>query len=385
MNTMRLKEILGLKRGHGSIGERKLVENILLPYKPTPYLSADMQVAAYVITTDPASKILWSCHIDTVHPIADDARQVVIWDDAQESTMTAYKQDNAPLGADDGAGVWLLLEMIDMKVPGTYIFHRGEERGGIGSKAMAAQHSAFLSGFTHAIAFDRRDTCSVITHQASRRCCSQPFALQLSAKLSSPFYEIKPDSGGIYTDTREYTGLIGECTNVSVGYYNEHTGSEMLDLQFLYYLRDKMISTDFSTLVSERKAGEVDPADDNWWEGYYDRYGYGSQSSYKGNVTSLPKLGKKSKAKAKTSKRGYAYDEEVIIRDHTDVLNVKFRDLRRWTITAAPEDVADLLLTMAEEIAALEREIDMLQPLDIEDTDTPLEFMTGDKLFQDDN
>ena len=52
------------------------------------------------------------------------------------------------LGADDGAGVFLMLEMIDANVEGTYIFHRGEERGGWGSSQIAELHADYIKQFT---------------------------------------------------------------------------------------------------------------------------------------------------------------------------------------------------------------------------------------------
>jgi hypothetical protein len=64
------------------------------------------------------------------------------------------------LGADDGAGIALLLRMIDNKIPGSYIFHLREEIGGTCAKGMAMHHSDFLVKFDRAITFDRRRNCS---------------------------------------------------------------------------------------------------------------------------------------------------------------------------------------------------------------------------------
>jgi hypothetical protein len=41
----------------------------------------------------------------------------------------------------------------------------------------------------------------------------------------------------VYIQTRaEFTGIISECTNISVGYYKEHTHAEHQDIEHLIRL-----------------------------------------------------------------------------------------------------------------------------------------------------
>ena len=63
--------------------------------------------------------------------------------------------DATCLGADDGAGIYIMLRMIETKKPGLYVFHRGEERGGIGAKATVTKHAEFFKkgGYEQCIAF----------------------------------------------------------------------------------------------------------------------------------------------------------------------------------------------------------------------------------------
>jgi hypothetical protein len=220
-----------------------------------------------------ASKILWSCHIDTVHSLEfDNAKsQKIIFD--VDDTMLAMSGGQYPLGADNGAGMWLLLEMIAEGVPGTYIFHRGEERGGIGSDGMATHWADMIKMHTHAIAFDRRGFTDVITHQWGGRCCSERFANQMSAILGMGY---EPDDGGSFTDTANYTHLIPECTNISVGYHDEHSQNESLDLTHLVELRAKVIEAFKEpkyALIVERKVTDTD--DDRWGYGTYGMYARG--------------------------------------------------------------------------------------------------------------
>lgn len=208
----------------------------------------------------PGENILWSSHLDTVHHKGGKqnirkARDIV--------TLAPGSKSNC-LGADDSAGVWLMTEMVRAKKPGLYIFHRAEECGGLGSDYIATHTPNLLDGIDSAIALDRRGFGDVITFQMSR-CASDKFAESLAAGLDMNF---APDDTGTFTDTANYTHLIGECTNLSVGYKSQHSHNESLDIGFLCALREKLIALDTSTLVFSREAGAED------WGGFgYGNYG----------------------------------------------------------------------------------------------------------------
>ena len=89
------------------------------------------------------------------------------------------------LGADDKAGVTILMYMIENNVPGLYYFFLGEERGCIGSRKVASQHKREpLPNITKVVSFDRRGTDSIITYQMGGRCCSENFGQSLSDELN---------------------------------------------------------------------------------------------------------------------------------------------------------------------------------------------------------
>lgn len=260
-----LLEILSLKRPHGGAGELFVAENILarLPYELMVFKDKSGHPMAYLVevasTTVPESRTVFVAHLDTVH--REDGPNPVIYD---ESIGWMSKEDGTPLGADDGAGVWLLYKMIEASVPGTYLFTVGEERGGVGAKWMAANAEEFLSKFDRAIEFDRRGTTSVITHQGFGRCCSDEFAEALAGKLGMGF---KPDDTGVYTDTAEFTDVISECTNISCGYNREHSGMETLDTIFLQALLCNCVSLDWESLPVARDPSVVDTLgyEGAWW------------------------------------------------------------------------------------------------------------------------
>jgi hypothetical protein len=61
-----------------------------------------------------------------------------------------------------------------------------------------------------------------------------------------------PDDTGVFTDTANYIDIIPECTNVSCGYANEHTGNETLHLPTLFALRNQCLVIDWETLPTVR-------------------------------------------------------------------------------------------------------------------------------------
>lgn len=215
---------------------------------------------------DPACPVMWSSHTDTVHRAAGTQRVVY-----GGGLLSLHETSQSScLGADCTVGVWLMINMIRRNVPGLYIFHDSEEVGGLGSDYIAKHTPELLDNIQFAIAFDRRGTSSVITHQGSR-CASDAFGSALAAQLGKPF---TLDTGGTFTDTANYTHIVPECTNISVGYYNAHTSNEYLDVSFAAHLLERLCQLDIAALPVMR-----DPAKDNEFASLTDGFGY-QRSSY---------------------------------------------------------------------------------------------------------
>jgi hypothetical protein len=172
------------------------------------------------------------------------------------------------LGADDKAGVTVMLSMIEHKIKGLYYFFLGEEVGCKGSKLVAAKHK--LEPIPHikkVISFDRRGTDSVITFQSYSRCCSETFGTALSKELNDKCddssFKYKNDPTGIYTDSVQFVSIYPECTNISVGYYNEHTSKECQDIVHLEKLIKTCLKIDWEILpvVRDPKVTETRDSD----------------------------------------------------------------------------------------------------------------------------
>ena len=246
-DTIELLEMLTWCRPSGGVTERNFVAKYVTPLGTTEDDYGNQWL------TIGASDILWSCHTDTVH--RKEGSQNVLYGDG-----FATVEKGECLGADCGAGVWLMRQMILARVPGTYVFHTDEEVGGIGSDHVARHEPERLANINHAIAFDRTGITDIITHQAGRRTASNLFATSLAEILRPLGY--KASNGGTFTDTANYADHISECTNIAVGYYEAHTSKEWLDVEHVTKLRDVLISADWSRLVTNREpTPEV-----QWWK-----------------------------------------------------------------------------------------------------------------------
>ncbi|MFW6226200.1 MAG: hypothetical protein ACOC3V_04525 [bacterium] len=157
------------------------------------------------------------------------------------------------LGADDKAGVVIMLNMIENNIPGLYYFFIGEESGLVGSKGALRAYSNVFSKYKRCISFDRRDYGSVITKQMGRSCCSGDFANSLIKELAKGGMLFKQDPTGIYTDSAVFAGIIPECTNLSVGYFNEHSVNEVQNITYLEELANAVLLVDWEKLPTKRE------------------------------------------------------------------------------------------------------------------------------------
>jgi hypothetical protein len=226
-------------------------EEEVLKYLPT-FLKKDKHGNYYHLIGK--SDTAFTCHLDT----ASRTKSVVNLRETQKDGQTFIKTDGKSiLGADDKAGVTVLLYMIHNNVPGVYWFFIGEERGGIGSRDVAKDLSSysFMSGVKKVVSFDRRNYYSVITSQMGVACCSNEFAQSLCDELNKSGLKLTLDPTGIFTDSASFIDLIPECTNVSVGYFDEHRHTEMQNITYLKSLCKAAVACDWDKLVVKRKIG----------------------------------------------------------------------------------------------------------------------------------
>lgn len=230
-------------RPHGTSAPNDMAQEFIAPLGAQPDKKGN-----YILAIGDSPRVLWSSHLDTVH-YKSGRQRLAYNNDVLRLSRHAKDTDSNCLGADCTVGAWLMREMVRANRPGLYIWHAGEELGGIGSRYIADQSRHLLKDIDAAVAFDRRGNRSIITHQSFERTCSEGFARSLGSALAMGH---TADDTGSFTDTANYSDFIAECSNLSVGYVYEHTDDEMLDVPYLFALRAALLGLDASTLTIER-------------------------------------------------------------------------------------------------------------------------------------
>jgi len=261
--THKLIEMLRYMRPEGSETQLDFCDEFLEPAFGHPDALGN-----YTVQVGVNPRLCFTAHHDTVHRTG--GMQAVVVSNGVASVADAV--NSSCLGADCTTGIWLMLNMIEAGVHGTYVVHAAEEVGCKGSSGLVYDNREWLDYTDAVISFDRKGTDSVITHQMGIRTASDEFAKSFADALNLP--QLKSDMHGSYTDSNEYARVVAECTNISVGYYNQHTVAETQDLEFAEVLLKHLLDADWTKIVISR-----DPMtyEDSW--GYYEgsTYEYGKR------------------------------------------------------------------------------------------------------------
>lgn len=189
------------------------------------------------------SHVCFTAHYDTVH--RDFGPNEVYHDINNGMIYTGSGKGGTPLGADDAAGIYIILEMILANVPGTYVLFADEEAGGIGSQNF---NEGRLDHVDVMISLDRAGTNEVIVSQGVGQCASDEAGSVFASLLTQAGLPYKVSHLGTFTDSANFAGIIPECFNLSVGYYDQHTKYEYLDAGFLRKLTKVLVSLDWDAI-----------------------------------------------------------------------------------------------------------------------------------------
>ena len=259
-----LVEMMTYKRPQGSDTQKEFCNRFLEPIMGLPD-----QYGNYVTVVGNRPEVCFTAHHDTVHKTSGRQKLAV----TKDGIVSLKRKDKGEcLGADCTTGIWLICNMINAKVPGVYVIHAEEEGGCIGSKSLVDTNPHWLDHVNYVISFDRYGKKSIITHQMSRRTASDKFAKLLASVLDMP---LVADPNGSYTDSNVYRSEVSECTNISVGYYSQHSTEETQDLVYAYKLLECLISADWHRLEYYRDNTVVEMSWGNWYDD--DDYFWGHQ------------------------------------------------------------------------------------------------------------
>lgn len=167
------------------------------------------------------------------------------------------------VGADDKNGIWVCLKCLEKYDVMKCAFFVGEEIGCVGS---SSANMDFFNDCRYVLQCDRRSNADFITNAAGTELCTDDFVRDCNIGA----YGYKETNGSV-TDVMELKerGLKVCAANISCGYYNPHTDSEVTvfaDLQNCLALVCNIIETCVAVYPHEYV---------NKWDYYDDWYGYG--------------------------------------------------------------------------------------------------------------
>lgn len=187
------------------------------------------------IIVNPEASVLLASHLDTVNP-----------DNYIPSAQVDYpiirNEDSLPLGGDDRAGVFIMLQLIKEGVGDyAYAFFYNEEKGCLGSSHAVQMYD--FSRYNCFIGLDRRGGSDLATYRLDNEELISIFELYGYSRVL-----------GTITDVAVLSESFGiACVNLSVGFYYEHTGVEYINfldtLKTLEILRNPGVRC----LLSEQK------------------------------------------------------------------------------------------------------------------------------------
>lgn len=232
-NIDRLKKILELS-------EEELFT--FLKIKLSQYYNKIIVKEDMYIIADGELPIGLVAHIDTVWSTSP----MIIYDSEKE-IMTGVHG----LGADDRAGIFMILQLLEAGFRPSIIFTNGEECGGIGSLDLVKDYrkkEKFFTDLRCLIELDRTGHCDSVYYQSSNSS-----------------YEKWINSFGFKTAKGTFTDISiiapiwdVAAVNLSVGYYYEHCVNELLYIRFYEDTFDKMVKILSSTELLPKNLGFSD-------------------------------------------------------------------------------------------------------------------------------
>lgn len=160
--------------------------------------------------------VMLVAHVDTVFP----SPPVHVYRNA--TNMNLLFGDNG-LGADDRAGVWAIMKILQHGLRPTVFFVTDEEIGALGTEKFIKNHRSPVTKLNYIIELDRRGTNDCVFYD----CHNKKFTNYIQKFGWAT-------AKGIFSDISVLCpawGIAG--VNLSVGYRNEHTPYETLDIAIL--------------------------------------------------------------------------------------------------------------------------------------------------------
>ena len=182
--------------------------------------------------------IMLTAHMDIKDELSDESYLI--------KNGKIWHRNQSILGADDRAGVAIILNtckvlsMLNFRGQIKIVFTVGEEDGQYGAEKI---DSAFYSDVYFAISLYRRNGADIISHSTTQQYCDEEYGSvfeDASHYLWDGNYPFKMTKGGI-SDLRVWSRAGVPSVNLSIGYYNEHTPQEFLNLAEWHRTHDMVL------------------------------------------------------------------------------------------------------------------------------------------------
>jgi len=177
---------------------------------------------------DSGKKMLLAAHLDVKGDFSSSDQLI--------ERNNIVSSEKGILGADDRAGVSMILNLLKevgdyREVPPLkFIFTVGEEEGQYGAKSIDPD---FFEDVSFGISLDRKNCKDIVYKSNSKEYSNLEFAervARVSSRIFSEENAFVPCQGSI-SDLRVWSEKdTRPCVNLSVGYFDEHTDEERLDL-----------------------------------------------------------------------------------------------------------------------------------------------------------
>ena len=207
------------------------------------------------------------------------------------------------LGADDRAGIYAILDIVEKGYRPHILFLEDEEIGGVGAKLFAK--SSIKPNINYMVELDRRGVQDAVFYD----CDNEEFTNYI---LAFGFKEAYGSFSDISTIAPEL-GVAG--VNLSIGYSLEHTKSEFLALDVLSKTTEKVI--EMLKDNNKVKFEYIDGYDYNseWLRVYNAYYGKSKKKKNKKKIISTPKYTVDSGCSSRICDFGYIITAEGDIID----------------------------------------------------------------------
>jgi tripeptide aminopeptidase len=180
----------------------------------------------YVTKGTTYSKGAYPCvvaHTDTVHKIHKDFKVY-----ENKDIIFAFSNDECGqvgVGGDDKVGVWIALEMLISCDTIKCAFFHSEEVGCVGSSQADME---WFSDVGYVFQSDRRGHGDFVNSIGGKELFDKKFSKKISKVIKHHGYK---ETSGAMTDVEQLVdnGLDVCVANMSSGYYNPHTDSEVVD------------------------------------------------------------------------------------------------------------------------------------------------------------